>query len=62
MGEENERISSGSLKSKSKEQEQRTSLVGRWLRLPTQRVWGQSLLGELRPHMLHGTAKKRRMN
>ena len=62
MGEENEGISSGSLTSKSKEQEQRPSLVVQWLRLPTQRVWVQSLVGELRSRMLHSAAKKRRMN
>jgi len=38
----------------------RTSLVVQWLRLhiSAQEVWVQSLVGELRSHMLHGMAKK----
>ena len=37
-----------------------TSLAVQWLRLhlPTQVVWVQSMLGELRPQMPHGQKKK----
>ena len=33
-----------------------TSVAGQWfgLHLPTQRVWVQSLVGEIRSHMSHG--------
>ena len=39
---------------------QGTSLVVQWLRLhlPMQGAWVQSLVGELRSHMLSGTSKK----
>ena len=36
--------------------------VAQWLRLqlPLQGAWRQSLAGELRAHMLHATAKKKK--
>ena len=43
---------------KCEDGQMRTSLVAQWLRihLPMQGTWIQSLLGELRPHMLQGNS------